>query len=74
MSPALTPPRVALRAPMRVRFFHERSLDALEGQINEWLAERPDREIVEIRQSVAIDAGRGMVDRELIVSVWYIED
>ena len=71
---SLPPPVVPVRETMQVRFFHDRNLEALERAINQWLAERPNREIVEIRQSVATDpAGRGG-DREVLVSIWYIED
>ncbi|HEX7049200.1 MAG TPA: hypothetical protein VF188_03225 [Longimicrobiales bacterium] len=66
-------PRVSPRATMRVRFFRERDLRTIERSINEWLAERADREIAEIRQSVVADtSGVGQVG-EVLVSIWYIE-
>lgn len=57
---------------MQVRFFHERNLEALEKAINQWLSERSDREIVDIRQSVVGDPKSGS-DREVVVSIWYLE-
>jgi hypothetical protein len=73
MSFGITPPHVSGAAkPMQVRFFQERSLDALERTINAWLAQNPQREIVEIRQSVVAE-GMTRGDREFIVSLWYIE-
>lgn len=66
-------PRVRLPATMQVRFFRESSTRALEEEINAWLAERREREIVEIRQSVWNERGAQGGD-ELIVSVWYIDD
>lgn len=66
-------PRVRLPAAMQVRFFRGRTPQALEEEINAWLAERREREIVEIRQSVWNERGVQGGD-ELIVSVWYIDD
>ena len=57
------------RATMKVRFFRDEELDGLQEEINRWLGERPDREIVEIRQSVVPAAEA----REFVVSVWYVE-
>lgn len=71
----ITPPRVRIQRTMQVRFFQERNLEALQDTLNEWLAQRADREIVEIHQSVLAEpGGRAATDREVIVSVWYIED
>lgn len=66
-------PRVRFPATMQVRFFRERSAQALEDAINAWLAERKEREIVEVRQSVWNERGSQGGD-ELIVSVWYIDN
>ncbi|MBI4544148.1 MAG: hypothetical protein HY703_03005 [Gemmatimonadetes bacterium] len=57
---------------MQVRFFHGRELETLELALNTWLAERVDREIVDVRQSV-IPATTGRGAAEFVVSVWYIE-
>lgn len=70
MGTGFTPRVSSARKPMRVRFFHDRDLSALESVLNEWLAERPDREIAEIRQSVSTDPDGGS---HFVVSVWYIE-
>lgn len=65
-------PRVSSASkPMRVRFFQDRDLATLESALNQWLGERPDREIAEIRQSVSTHPD-GTTD--VVVSVWYIED
>ncbi|MGH7502258.1 MAG: hypothetical protein ACREL7_10930 [Longimicrobiales bacterium] len=65
-------PRVpADRKPMQVRFFQEGDIADLETAINHWLAVSPRREIVDIRQSVLSTQAGG---RELLVSVWYIDD
>jgi len=70
----IAPPRVNVRRPMQVRFFRDRDLAALEAAINAWLAERTDREIVEVRQSMTAEpAGRSDFG-EVVVSIWYIED
>jgi hypothetical protein len=69
MEPRITPPRVALNPPMQVRIFRDRDLEALESALNRWLAERKDREIVDMRQSLAPAEKGG----ELIVSIWYVE-
>jgi len=59
------------REPVQVRFFQEPDVAALETAINAWLALRPRREIVDIRQSALPLPGGA---REIIVSIWYIED
>lgn len=69
MQQSITPPRISLNPPMQVRIFRDRDLDALEGALNRWLAERKDREIVDMRQSLAPAEEGG----ELIVSIWYVE-
>ncbi len=57
---------------MQVKFFNERGLEALEKSVNAWLGARPQREIVEVRQSVIPGSG-GAGDREIILSVWYLD-
>lgn len=62
-------------SPIQVRFFRANDLDELEEILNTWLGERPDREIVHVRQSVI--AGSRELGRDapvLVVSVWYVED
>lgn len=59
-------PQVVTHQPMQVRFFRERDIQALQDAVNKWLAERRDREIAHVRQSVGIEG-------ELVVSVWYVE-
>ena len=49
---------------MQVRFFRSANIDELQRQLNTWLAEQPNREIVEVRQSAG---------DEILISVWYIE-
>lgn len=64
----ITPPRVPIRSTMQVRFFRGPASDELERRINDFLAERPEREIVDVRQSVASGGG----DPEVLVSVWFV--
>jgi hypothetical protein len=59
------------REPVQVRFFQEPDIAALESAINTWLSVRPRREIVDIRQSALPVPGGG---RDIIVSIWYIDD
>jgi hypothetical protein len=65
-------PRIHMdRKPMQVRFFQEPDIADLESAINTWLSLSPRREIVDVVQSAITHSGGG---REIIVSVWYIED
>lgn len=65
-------PRVSSdHRPMQVRFFQEADIAAMEAAVNTWLALKPRREIVEVHQSVLAVPGGG---RELIVSVWYLDN
>lgn len=70
--PPLVPGRSG-RATMQVRFFRNRDLAALQQEINVWLGDRPDREIVEVAQSVRQPSEGGAGTDELIVSVWYVQ-
>jgi hypothetical protein len=56
---------------MQVQFFQEGDIADLESAINQWFSVSPRREIVEIHQSVLGTQAGG---RELVVSVWYIDD
>jgi hypothetical protein len=56
---------------MQVRFFQEADIAAMEAAVNTWLALKARREIVEVHQSVLAVPGGG---RELIVSVWYLDN
>lgn len=64
MSPGFTPNVPPASQAMQVRFFRSANIDELQRQLNAWLAEEPDREIVEVRQSAGA---------EILISVWYIE-
>jgi hypothetical protein len=65
-------PRIHVeRGPVQVRFFQEPDVGSLEAAINAWLALKPKREIVEIRQSALTVPGLG---RDIIVSIWYIDN
>ena len=65
-------PRVtAAPGPMQVRFFQEPDVADIETAINAWLAVKPRREIVEVRQTARPLPGGGS---DILVSVWYIED
>ncbi|HEX6558631.1 MAG TPA: hypothetical protein VF021_04195 [Longimicrobiales bacterium] len=56
----------ASKKPMQVRFFSGANVGDLQKEINAWLAQTPQREIVDVRQSVG--QGQG-----ILVSVWYID-
>jgi hypothetical protein len=63
MSPGFTPRVPPSKQAMQVRFFRSADIAELQRQLNAWLAEQPDREIVEVRQSAGA---------EILISVWYI--
>ena len=54
----------ASKKAMQVRFFHNQSLEELQRQVNDWLAEQPHREIAEIKQSVG---------QAILISIWYMD-
>jgi len=56
------------RRTMRVQFFQERDVAALESAINAWLGLDPRREVVHVLQTEV----EGKSGREIVVSVWYI--
>jgi len=56
------------RRPMRVQFFQEKDIAALESAVNGWLAVDPRREVVHVLQT-EVDGTSGP---EIIVSIWYI--
>jgi hypothetical protein len=64
-------PRMHQERQMQVRFFQETDIAELETAINNWLAVRPRREIVNVLQSSLYGPGG---QREILVSVWYVED
>ena len=53
---------------MRVQFFQEKDIAALESAVNGWLAVDPRREVVHVLQT-EVDGTSGP---EIIVSIWYI--
>lgn len=59
------------RKPMQVRIFQEADIADLEAAINTWLAVSPRREIVEVHQNIHTGAGGA---REIVVSIWYVDD
>lgn len=63
MTPGFMPNVPVSSQAMQVRFFRSADIAELQRQLNAWLAEKPDREIVEVRQSAGA---------EILISVWYI--
>jgi hypothetical protein len=53
---------------MRVQFFQEKDIAALESAINAWLGLDPRREVVHVLQTDV----EGSSGPEIVVSVWYI--
>ena len=46
----------------------KKALVALEGEVNDWLSDNPNINVIEIKQSVS---GGSLDPAELIISVWY---
>lgn len=64
MSVGFTPYVAPSRKAMQVRFFLSAKPEELQRDVNAWLAEHPNREIVDVRQSLG---------NFILISVWYIE-
>lgn len=59
------------RKPLQARFFQEPDIAVLESAVNSWLALKPRREIVDVRQTALPGAGNS---HEIILSIWYVDD
>jgi len=46
----------------------KKALVTLEGEVNDWLSDNPNINVIEIKQSVS---GGSLDPAELIISVWY---